>query len=105
MVKLLLLLKFGRFHQEQCNLEIIGQYFPENRGKPLKSLMQLAGFGTFHTATQGRPLHNMSHPTGHKIHTILTEGTVIEGDEPAWSLFSISSGTECLVKQVHKIPE
>jgi hypothetical protein len=98
MAKYVLLLKFRGFHREQCNLEIIGQYFPKNRKKPLKILMQLAGFGTLHTATQDRPLQIMSHLTGHKIHTFLSARTVIVGEEPAWSLFSISSGIECRVK-------
>jgi len=40
----------------------------------------------------------MSHPTGHKIHKILPERTVLVGEERAWGLFSVSLGTECLVK-------
>jgi len=72
--------------------------FQKIRGKTLKGLMQLAGLGTLHTATQDRPLQIMSHPTGHKIHTILSERTVIVGQELAWSLFSVSLGIECLAK-------
>jgi hypothetical protein len=57
-------------------------------------LMQLAAFGTLHSATQDRLLQIISR----KIHTVLSARTVVVGEEPAWSLFSISSGTECLVK-------
>jgi hypothetical protein len=60
----------------------------------------MAGFGILHTATQDRLLKIMSHLTGHKIRTVLSARTVIQGEEPAWSLFSISSGTECLLKTV-----
>ena len=62
--------------------------------------MQMAGFGTLYRARQVRLLQIMSHLTGHKIHRVLSARTVIVGEEPAFSLFSISSGTECLLKTV-----
>lgn len=61
MVKLCLLLKFGGFHQKQCNMEIISQYFQKKK-KSREDAERFDAVGRFRNPSYG---HVGQTPTNH----------------------------------------